>query len=306
MIIESVNNKKKSKHKNKNNAFVEIYLSLMCALSLKTLNNLIDFYESPYEENLSNKFLENVNKVTRFNLLTKKCSSHFKHFIQSIISNFKDSYINLAIAPNDTMLMWWNAIFSMKVEGNRWKLLETIKTINQNNPWVKLIYCNWLDWIEKEWLKLEQDLEKKVYSEFINENNLILINSKWNKKIISNDFLENSETNNWLFLDLTKNKVFLNWNKLTSKELKSQNTTIEVLLKLLENKWEFVSNKELSLSSYSTNKNDMSSKIISPLQKLIKKENNINFKITITWTHSDFKMKLEESILQINIIRYLM
>ena len=49
----------------------------------------------------------------------------------------------------------------------------------------------------------------------------------------------------------------------------------------------------------------MSSKIISPLQKLIKSENNIEFNITITWTSSNFKMKLEESMLDINIVKYI-
>jgi len=49
----------------------------------------------------------------------------------------------------------------------------------------------------------------------------------------------------------------------------------------------------------------MLSKIISPLQKLIKKENNIDFKITLTGSYSDFKIKLEENILQINIVRYI-
>ena len=134
---------------------------------------------------------------------------------------------------------------------------------------------------------------------------LVLITSNWDKKIIESNFLENQEKTRWLFLDLTKNKIFLDWKKLTSKEIKSQNTTIEVLLKLLENKWDFISNKDLSLSSYSSNKNDMTSKIILPLQKLIKKENNIDFKINITWTNSNFKLKLEESILDINIVKYI-
>jgi len=287
-------------------AFINIYLDLMWALSLKILNNLVKIYENPYDDYLSEKVLENIKKITHFNLLTKKCSTHFKKFIWEMNSNFKNSYQDLSIAPNDTMLMWWNAIFTMKFEWNRWKLLSTISDINKKyNDWIKLVYSNWLDWIEKEWLKIEQDLENKIYSDFINANSLVLINSNWEKQIIENDFLENNQTKNWLFLDLTKNKIYLNWNKLTSKELKSQNTTIELLLKLLENNSKFISNNELSVSSYSTNKNDMLSKIISPLQKLIKKENNIDFKITLTGSYSDFKIKLEENILQINIVRYI-
>ena len=289
----------------KNKAFIEIYLNLMWTLSLKILNNMVNFYKEPYQEYLSRKFLENVNKINRFNLLTKKCSTHFKKFIKEIENNFKWSHIDLAIAANDTMLMWWNAIFAMKVEGNRGKLLKTIDTLEKNDTWIKLVYANWLDWIEDKWLIVEQDLKNKHFSDFINHDSLIVIDSKWNKKIIWNDFLEDKESRNWLFLDLTKNKILLNWEKLTSKELKSQNTTIEILLKLLENKWEFISNKDLSISSYSTNKNDMSSKIISPLQKLIKRENNIDFKITITGTSSNFNMKLEENILNINIVKYI-
>jgi len=295
----------KKSEEEKNKAFIEIYTNLMWALSLKILNNSISFYEKPYEEYLSKKFLENLDKITRFNILTKKCSTHFRNFIYDIVYNFKHSNVDLAIAPNDTMLMWWNAVFAMKFEWNRWKLIKTIEEINKKNSWVKLVYTNWLDWNEKKWFKVEQDIENNFFSEYISKNSLVLISTNWKRKIIESDFLEKNEHQNWLFLDLTKNKISLNWEKLTSKQLKSQNTTIEVLLKLLENKWEFISNKDLTLSSYSTNKNDMSSKIISPLQKLIKSENNIDFNITITWTSSDFKMKLEESIIDINIVRYI-
>jgi hypothetical protein len=77
----------------------------MSALSLKILNNNIDIFRKPFEEYLSAKFLENINKITRFNLLTKKCSQHFKKFIIEMVYINRKFNIDFAIAPNDTMLM---------------------------------------------------------------------------------------------------------------------------------------------------------------------------------------------------------
>jgi len=62
---------------------------------------------------------------------------------------------------------------------------------------------------------------------------------------------------------------------------------------------------DLTLSSYSTNKNDMVSKIISPIEKLVKNEKNIDFKITCNWTMSNFTMKLEDTELEIFMIKSL-
>jgi hypothetical protein len=60
--------------------------------------------------------------------------------------------------------------------------------------------------------------------------------------------------------------------KLTSQDIHSQNTTVDILSQLLLSANKELSNKHFSLSSYTKNKNEMVSKIILPLKKFIARE----------------------------------
>jgi len=73
-------------------------------------------------------------------------------------------------------------------------------------------------------------------------------------------------------LDAIDNKIYLNGKKLTSADLCSQSSTISILGKLLENIGKDVGNKELEVSSYSKNKNEMLGKIVIPIISLLEKE----------------------------------
>lgn len=66
--------------------------------------------------------------------------------------------------------------------------------------------------------------------------------------------------------------MYIHGRKLTSEDLHSQTATVDILKILIENIGKEVSNKELPVSSYSKNKNDMQGKIIIPLLELIEKE----------------------------------
>jgi len=75
-----------------------------------------------------------------------------------------------------------------------------------------------------------------------------------------------------ILLDCTNNKLYVNDKKVTSEELHSQTTTIDVLQMLMKHIGKDVHNKQLPASSYSKNKNTMLSKIVIPFIKLTKKE----------------------------------
>jgi hypothetical protein len=56
--------------------------------------------------------------------------------------------------------------------------------------------------------------------------------------------------------------------KLTSKEIHSQNTTIDMLRILMDNIGKEVSNTKLPVSTYSQNKNEILGKVVLPIRKL--------------------------------------
>jgi hypothetical protein len=60
-----------------------------------------------------------------------------------------------------------------------------------------------------------------------------------------------------IILDTINDRVYLYGQKLTSKDLHSQNTTVEILGLLVKNINKEITNKSLPISSYSINKNEM-------------------------------------------------
>jgi hypothetical protein len=76
-----------------------------------------------------------------------------------------------------------------------------------------------------------------------------------------------------LVFDTIHKKIYINKQPVTHDDLVTQSATVEMMEKVCcENHYENpTNNKDLQASSYSKNKNDMTGKIILPLQKLVEK-----------------------------------
>jgi len=73
-----------------------------------------------------------------------------------------------------------------------------------------------------------------------------------------------------ILLDTISGRIYIRGTKLTSKDIHSQNTTIDTMKILLENLGKEVSNTKLPVSTYSQNKNEILGKVVLPLKKLAK------------------------------------
>lgn len=284
--------------------FKDTYWKVMWTISLEILNIMIKLFSSWYTESNMKIFIDALNKVRFWNYITRKRSKTFSRFIDSILQNLTTWSRSIWIAPSDTSVMWWTIIFALPLEWFRKDLLISIEKTNIDIPWAKLIYANWLDWIENKWFIVEQDLDNNYYSEFISKSSYIIKTNKWTSLI--NDITE-IEYNlpEWLTIDLINRKMYLDWNKLTSKELHSQNTTIDILEILLENLWKDICSSEFPISSYTSNKNEMLWKIIIPLVKLVEEKKKIRFPLICKWSITNFYLKLSDSNLKINLIKKL-
>lgn len=287
-----------------NHIFEETYWKLMWAISIEILNSMILLNSNIYSENLVINFIDSINKIRFWNYITRRKSENFATFIDKILLTFKWSSKLIWIAPSDTSIMWWTIIFTVPLEWFRNDLLTSIEETKKEISWVKLIYANWIDWIESKWFQVEQDIENNVYSEFISKSSYVLKTNKWNS--IINDITKIEENiPEWLTIDLINRKMYLDWDKLTSKELHSQNTTIDILEALLENLWKDICSSEFPISSYTSNKNEMLWKIVIPLVKLIEEKKKIKFPLICKWSITNFYLKVTDSNLKINIIKKL-
>jgi len=281
--------------------FDATYGKLMGILSLKILYFMSKIYSEAYEEDHMLQFLDTLKKFRQGDCVTRNSSKNFLKFIKSFLENFHGPQQNISLSPNDSTIMWWSLIFAMPLEWFRKMVVDAVDKTNMDFVGSKLIYTNWIDGIEHEGLKIEQDLKQGIYSEFLDSSSCILKMAD-GKVQIGN--CENSikEYKKWILLDMLNNKIYINGRKLTSEDLHSQTGTVDILRILIENIGKDISNKDFPVSSYSKNKNDMLGKIVLPLIELIEKETGKKLPLICKWSIYDFYLKLNPSDIDIAVI----
>ncbi|MDD2870893.1 MAG: hypothetical protein PHS49_02785 [Candidatus Gracilibacteria bacterium] len=181
---------------------------------------------------------------------------------------------------------------------------ELIFKLNKKTGFrLNLDYSSFYDGYERSGTKLEQYRTKGELSIFTADYALITYKSG-EVKSISGDYVDFLGTDiKGLTLYMIKRRIYLDGEKLTSKEIHSQNTTIDIFEILLEKLGQDVSNKDLPKSSYSSNKNEMLGKIVLPILKHINDIKKQNFPLVCKGSITDFYMKLKESDFEINVIK---
>lgn len=73
-----------------------------------------------------------------------------------------------------------------------------------------------------------------------------------------------------LFLDTVEKKIYINGQKLTAKEIPTQAATLQVFEALFNSPTLSLASDQLPKSSYSSSKNEMASKVLIPLKRIVK------------------------------------
>ncbi len=281
--------------------FDTTYGKLMGILSLKILYLMSKIYSEAYEETHMLQFLDALQKFRQGDCVTRNSSTNFLKFIRTFLENFHGPQQYISLSPNDSTIMWWSLIFAMPLEWFRKMVVDSVDKTNIEFMWSKMIYTNWIDGVEHEWLKIEQDFTQWIYSDFLDSSSCVLKTADGKVQI---DNCENSIKNHkkWILLDMINNKIYINGRKLTSEDLHSQTWTVDILKILMENIGKDISNKELPVSSYSKNKNDMLGKIVIPLIELIERETGKKLPLICKWSIYDFYLKLNPSDIDIAIV----
>ena len=184
------------------------------------------------------------------------------------------------------------------------KTIAKLKNKIGKNLW--LDYASWEDGYGEDGLLVEQFIDEDIFSQFISKGG-VRVRHLSNKGVLHTDLytLEEYEEGikTWdLFLDPTHSVVAVCGKPLSSKEIHSARATIEILSILLDNLGKDVSNKVLPRSSYSTNRNELQSKIITPLQKILKKQLKVELDIAIYGGLHTFFVKLNPGNYHIHLL----
>lgn len=234
--------------------------------------NMLYILEKIYKKWAQNQHIHELMRL--LNLINKMYNNIEQDF--DVTNDFQRSCIENGILK-DTF--WFSPIYTNKYGGNYLVVfeddsdLDVLETILEDMknvyPDIRIRETYDFDMPAKDGIVIEQDINHNIWKE-IWKDLYILLNNESEQKFVSYTDI-NPKEQRWIFFDGVKNKIYVNWKVLTSKDIKSATTTIELFYYLLKSENHTMKNNELWPSSFSWQQNQMESKIINPFVKYIKK-----------------------------------
>jgi len=286
----------------KKNSIFETLADSISILNIRTLQILDEIISSWYKEEIIEKLIDNINNYRSTISILENQSNFAESFIYNFQKNKSNPDEKIWIMPWYYWKLWWWYAVVMKRWISRDTIEKTLQDMKQIYPSVEIEYCSYLDGEASDGVIIEQYISQWIYSQYVDKNKFLFQSNKWDNYIGDYSEIIEKEQNGLLF-DMINNKIYLNGEKLTSKDIPSQNTTIEVVTRLLEHIGEELSNKELPSSSYASNKNEMLGKIILPLIKLIEDRTKEQLPLTCKWGLNDFYIKMWDVNIKIGAIK---
>lgn len=200
-----------------------------------------------------------------------------------------------------------NIVILFPREHFRGKLPELKKYLEEKIDFeITYPYISWIDNFEEEAERIEQWRKKKIYSDILPKDSLVIkIMEKTSDKVVTKSISSKERLIKILDIcfDLDENKVFCRGEKMNSKDLPSSSATIELFNAIIKNQGSCVKNKKLSHLSYFNDRNELQSKIISPLKNLCLKKCNSILNLKIHGSYTSFDICYYPSNLKIGLIK---
>lgn len=225
-----------------------------------------------------------------------------------VTADFIHSCVNVWVSPE---AFWYSPIYTTKHWGNYivvfeddsdlQVLEEVVKNMKTIYPEIHIAHKYDFDNPPFQGIKIEQNIFEKEISTY-NKDTYVIIDNLWHQSFCNYGDMKPTETMG-LFLDAVKNKIYLNGNALTSKDIKSQTTTIEIFDHILQSAEYTIKNNQLWPSTFSGQQNQMLGKIVYPLTKLVQKETGKEFPLECTGSLREFWLKLWKTDIQVVLIK---
>jgi hypothetical protein len=154
-----------------------------------------------------------------------------------------------------------------------WDVVDDLTKITGEDIWID--YLSWVDGIGEEGVLVEQDLEEEIYSDFISPSSYqvkhLTREGKIHRDLYTYEEFEKYKGEMDILLDTLEGDIYIRGKKLTSKDIHSASETVNILGVLINNFGKVTPNDQLPRSSYSAERGELQSKIVSPLCKTVEK-----------------------------------
>ncbi len=272
----------------------------LSAMSVKTLYIFANIYK--YGPRI--EYIKDL--IHHFNTMNSMYNDIEHDF--DITSDFVKSCVNCWVSPQK---FWYFSIYTTKHGGNYIVIFEDdsdlqvleriIANMKKMYPEIRIAHTYDFDNPPAWGIQIEQNMYQHSLSEHT-QDTYVLIDNKGNQTFCQYVDVVPTQTK-WLFLDAVKSKVYLDGQALTSKDIKSQTTTIEIFDLILQDAEHTIKNNQLWPSTFSGQQNQMLGKIVYPLTKLIQAKIGKDFPLECTWSLREFRLKLGKTDIPVVLIK---
>jgi len=272
-----------------------IYEHLATSLFLLNIRNIFLLKEMLtywYTEELIVKYIKHTNDMRALSKIIES-SDNFADDLFTEFSNHRSSPTEIiGVMPIYSWKRGWNYLVILKDTYSRDTLDDTISDLKVRYPSASIQYASYRDWIINEWIQVEQYISWSKFSIYVSKDKVVYKDNKGNQYLEDYNTIFEKHQQGFL-MDTISGKIYLNGQKLTSKEIKSQSTTVEVFDHILNSTKKEVYNRELSASTYASQQNQMLGKIVLPMLKLAEEHFSKKLPLICTWTLRDFVVRLD-------------
>lgn len=282
--------------------FYDNFIEVWTILHLKLLRSFEQIIKKKHENTTIEEFINNINELWLFATIIESNNT----FIGEIKKTFNALKLfdteKIGICPLTLGKAGGSFLFVTPYQKSRKTINKLVETYNF--AWVKthLEYASRSDGYIKEGVQILQDLNKNIFSEYLQSWSVIYKDNQGKKYMWDYDTIIQQEQE-WIILDKIANKIYINGQALTSKNLVSQSSTIEILDILIDAMGKSIDSKQLPSSSYTKQRNQMLGKIILPLKELTKSMLGKEINLECTWSLYQFYIKLDEKVIKIGVIK---
>lgn len=254
------------------NSFWDTYLSMLNQVASQTTLALVDLFKKGADDSSIEFFFDTLNQYQNLlhflNISTQNIDQIYSaiHQMANKIENQVGSGCKMTGVGKGG-----EVLFALPFGQYREKIESLITALKPKIPNISLDYTSWSDGLESEGVKIEQDLNEGILSNFIKTGSFILkvfYKDDYYSIILDEKDLEKEKKKINLWLDTIDKKIYLKGRGVDSRTLSSQRATIEILTRLLKKADKKLKNTELP-KTYAENRYDLQGKITIPLSRLV-------------------------------------
>lgn len=280
--------------------YYDVLVDALDAMSAKTLYLFLQIYTQGPQNYYIKELMDHLNTINSLYSSVENDHDIFDDFAKSCTKN-GIATTTFGILPIYSSKNGGNYLFVFEDDSDLQVLENIIQDLKATYPHIRISHLYDFDLPPSQGIMIEQDISvNDIHT--TNTDNYILLDNTGNQHFCKYADIDPTQQKG-LFLDAHKSKVYLNGKALTSKDIKSQTTTIEIFDLILQSSDYTIKNNQLWPSTFSGQQNQMLGKIVYPLVKLIKAETGKDFPLECTGSLREFWLKLWKTDIPVVLIK---